>query len=312
MKILVADDDALTRLLLSRLLDKWGYEVTFATDGLSTLELLEQDDGPQLAILDWQMPGMSGVEICQRLREKHRERYTYVLLLTGRDRKEDLIAGLEAGADDYVTKPFSREELSVRLRAGRRIVELEEALRERAIRDALTGAYNRRGILDVLDRELARARRDGTFVTVGLADVDHFKKVNDVHGHQAGDAVLAEIARRLQGALRAGDALGRYGGEELLVVATSQRASGGREIAERLRARIAESPVLFADRSIPVTASFGVAVSGPGMDAARLIKAADEALYRAKDRGRNRVELADEPEPATVRDPGVIQPRNAA
>ncbi len=289
-KILLADDDALTRLRLGKLLDKWGYDVVSACDGAESWSILEQDDAPQLAILDWRMPGVSGVEICRRLRERARERYVYVLLLTGNDRKEDVIAGLEAGADDYLTKPFSPEELHLRLRAGRRIIELEEALRIQATRDALTQAWNRRGILSFLDRELSRAEREGSAVAVMLADLDFFKRVNDVHGHQAGDAVLVEITRRLTGALRSCDGLGRYGGEELLIIAPGYRLPSARDIGERLRARIALDPVVVDGVFIPVTASFGVTVSAPGVSAIALLRAADEALYRAKAGGRNRVE----------------------
>jgi diguanylate cyclase (GGDEF)-like protein len=301
MKILLADDDALTRLRLGRLLEKWGYDVVTACDGVESWQLLEQDDAPQLAILDWRMPGISGVELCRRLREKARERYVYVLLLTGNDRKEDVVAGLEAGSDDYLTKPFSPEELHVRLRAGRRILELEEALRFQATRDALTQAWNRRGILALLDRELARAEREQGSVAVLLADVDYFKRVNDVHGHQVGDAVLVEIARRMADSLRSCDGVGRYGGEEFLVVAPGHRFTSAQEIGERLRAQIAHDPVVAFGVTIPVSASFGVTVSTPGAPAAALLRAADEALYRAKAQGRNRVESAPDPEATPAR-----------
>lgn len=211
MKVLLADDDGLARLRLERLLSKWGYDVVLATDGNETWRQLDAESAPRLAILDWRMPGLSGVEICRRLRESPRERYVYVLLLTGNDRKEDVIAGLSAGADDYLTKPCSPEELRARLRTGRRVVELEEALHEQARMDALTGLWNRRGILATLQRELYRAERDHTSVAVMLADLDFFKRINDQHGHAAGDAVLVEASRRLAGALRRSDAVGRYG-----------------------------------------------------------------------------------------------------
>lgn len=297
MKVLLADDDGVARLRLERLLRKWGYDVVIATDGIESWRLLDAEDAPRLAILDWRMPGMSGLELCRRLRESSRERYVYVLLLTGNDRKEDVISGLSAGADDYLTKPCSPEELQARLRTGRRLVELEEALHRQAMMDSLTQVWNRRGILATLDRELSRATRDDTRLALMLADLDFFKRINDEHGHQAGDAVLQEVSLRLVDALRKSDAVGRYGGEELLVVAPGVRGASALELAERLRAAVAERPVLFGGVPIPVTASFGVVLSGRGTSGDTLVRLADQALYKAKAGGRNRVELAPDPAP---------------
>src|SRR5882724_6037532 len=223
MRILIADDSVVSRHLLDATLRKWGYQVVVACDGEEALAVLQGDDAPKLAILDWVMPGLTGPEVCRKVRDhaKDKEReYTYILLLTSKSLKEDLITGMEAGADDYITKPFDQHELKVRLRAGTRIIDLErelvrarEDLRDQATRDSLTRIWNRGMILEILDRELARAERERRPVGLVLADLDHFKNVNDTYGHFAGDAVLREFVRRTGSSVRPYDAVGRYGGE---------------------------------------------------------------------------------------------------
>ncbi len=223
MRILIADDSIVSRHLLDATLRKWGYEVIVACDGVEAWNVLGAEDAPKLAILDWVMPGLTGPEVCRFVREHNKDKdiYTYILLLTSKSLKEDLIEGMESGADDYVTKPFDQHELKVRLRAGTRIVDLQrelvaarEELREQATKDFLTRIWNRSSILDVLQRELVRGSREKRPVGVVLADLDHFKLVNDTHGHFAGDAVLREFARRMLSCMRPYDAIGRYGGEE--------------------------------------------------------------------------------------------------
>ena len=227
MRILIADDSIVSRHLLDATLRKWGYEVVVACDGVEAWNALDSEDAPKLAILDWVMPGLTGPEVCRRVRERSKDKdtYTYILLLTSKSLKEDLIEGMESGADDYVTKPFDQHELKVRLRAGTRIIDLQrelvaakDELREQATKDFLTRIWNRSSILDILQRELVRGGREKRGVGVVLADLDHFKEVNDTYGHFAGDAVLREFARRMQGSIRSYDAIGRYGGEEFLIV----------------------------------------------------------------------------------------------
>ncbi len=225
MKILIADDSIVSRHLLEATLRKWGYDVMVACDGAEALELLQRQDAPSLIILDWMMPGMTGVEVCRRIRQRDGEPYTYILLLTSKSQKEDLIEGMEAGADDYITKPFDQNELQVRLRAGTRLVDLQaqllkarEDLREQATRDFLTRLWNRSSIITELGRELARAVREARPLGVVIVDLDHFKHVNDTYGHLAGDAVLREAARRMQNSIRQYDSIGRYGGEEFLIL----------------------------------------------------------------------------------------------
>ena len=309
MLVLIADDDTVSRRVLARMLTTNGYEVVAASDGDEAWQILEREDAPRLAILDWMMPGMTGPDLCRRLRGKKREPYTYVLLLTARTDKQDVVEGMDAGADDYVTKPFEARELQVRLRAGRRILDLQadlmearEALRVQATHDPLTGLWNRYALLEALEREHSRAVREGTPLAVIMADLDHFKSVNDTYGHMAGDAVLREAAGRMQAAVRSYDLVGRFGGEEFLIVLPGTSAVNAAQLAERLRAAVAHVPVGHDLRNIPVTASFGVGASGPGLsgDPQTLIRVADEALYRAKEKGRNRVEWTNKPEEETT------------
>jgi two-component system, cell cycle response regulator len=305
MRILIADDDPFSRRFLQKTLEKWGYETVPADDGLKALEILHRDDAPHLAIVDWMMPGLDGLEVCRRVRQAEASRPIYVIMLTAKGEVEDLVQAMDAGADDFTTKSFDVRELKVRLHAGERIVKLEDTLRRMATRDALTELWNRAAILEMLERELARSERNGASVGVIMADVDYFKRVNDVHGHAGGDAALVEVAKRLRSGLREYDGAGRYGGEEFLVILPGASAAATAEVAERLRASIASEPFQLARERIEITASFGTAVSvaEQNLGADALIRAADMALYQAKNAGRNRVELA-QPLPAAKGAPG--------
>jgi len=298
MEILLADDDELYRKLLSVTLGRWGYQVVMAEDGEQALARLSGENAPTLAILDWMMPGLSGLEICQHLRARPGPRYIYLLLLTARDRTQDLVAGLEAGADDYLTKPFDVAELRARLRAAERILDLQEQLlrsrkelEDLATHDPLTQLWNRRAIFDRLSKEAARAEREAKCVAVILVDVDHFKTINDTHGHPAGDQVLCEVARRMAGALRPYDLLGRFGGDEFLVALIAEDPAATEVVAERLRAAVSGIPVRVGETEITVTVSIGAASASPHVvhSPEALLHAADEALYLAKREGRNRV-----------------------
>jgi diguanylate cyclase (GGDEF)-like protein len=294
LKVLIADDDPLSLLYLQDALEEWGYEVLTATDGLRACEILQQPDAPMLAVIDWMMPGMDGIDVCRQIRDTVRDRYIYLIMLTTRVETEFVVAAMNAGADDFIGKPFNAEELQVRVRAGRRISELEQQLRLKASHDALTGIYNRGALLEILDKELVRHRRDARPVSIIFGDLDHFKRINDEHGHLAGDAVLREVSRRVGAVLRPYDSLGRYGGEELMIVLPSCDQDGALEVAERVRAVVASQPVATAFGAIPSSLSIGIAVAegSAAVSTQKLIQMADEALYRAKLAGRNRVELA--------------------
>jgi two-component system cell cycle response regulator len=309
VQILIADDSLVSRHLLDATLRKWGYEVVVACDGAEAWDMLQRDNAPPLAILDWMMPGMTGPQVCSLVRQKAREPYTYILLLTSKSLKEDLIEGMESGADDYIIKPFDQHELKVRLRAGTRLVDLQaqllsarEALREQATKDALTRLWNRSSILEILQRELARGQRENVPVGVVMLDLDHFKTINDTYGHFAGDAVLKEAARRMLSTIRQYDSMGRYGGEEFLVLFPGCDKDSTLAKAERLRNHLASEPLLLTETTITLTASFGATTALPGVenDAESLIRTADEALYRAKKLGRNRVEMLQDRSPAAT------------
>lgn len=289
MKVLVADDNPVTRRMVLEQMRGWGYEPIIATDGQEAWTILQSEDAPSLAILDWMMPGLEGIEVCRRLRAARTMPYTYVIMLTSRDRTEDLVAAIDAGADDFLTKPCDKQELRVRLRAGQRIVELEELLRYKATHDPLTGICNRALILETLQREMARATRSGQETGICLLDVDYFKRINDRFGHPVGDEVLKDLCPRLRSFLRPFDSLGRYGGEEFLVVLPECSASEALDVAHRLRCGVNQQPM----GPVSVTVSIGVTVIPPGTTGAdTYLKAADEALYRAKAEGRDRVVVA--------------------
>ena len=301
MRILIADDEPVSRRMLQGLLTKWGYEVVSAEDGKGAWEQLNAPDAPRMALLDWMMPEQNGVDVCRELRAHRPEPYTYILLLTAKDAKESIVEGLDSGADDYLTKPFNPQELKARLRVGLRLLELEdtlvrarEAMRFKATHDALTGVWNRGTILETLDREITRSRREGVSLGVLIGDLDHFKSVNDTYGHLAGDAVLRDITKRMQVEVRPYDAVGRYGGEEFLILLPGCNGSDTQAKAERLREAIFREPVTTSAGDLTVSMSVGGVATGdwPEETANQILQMADSALYRAKEDGRNRTAMA--------------------
>ncbi|HZS53772.1 MAG TPA: diguanylate cyclase [Bryobacteraceae bacterium] len=311
MKVLIADDNHMSRVLLRSSVERWGYEVVLAANGLEAWEILAKPDAPPMAILDWVMPDVTGPELCRRMRENHREPYTYILLLTSKSTKDDTVEGLESGADDYIVKPFDDNELRMRLRAGQRIVDLQikllqarEELRERANKDLLTMLPNRSAIATALEREVSRCHRDNRTCGIILLDIDHFKKINDTYGHFAGDAVLRETAMRLRGNMREYDQVGRYGGEEFLVVLPNCDLDQAATQAERMRHKLHTEVMKVDSAELTVSASFGVTISDCSERSPDLfVRVADEALYRSKARGRNCVSTL------TLRESAITLPR---
>lgn len=309
MKVLIAEDDAVSRRLLESSLTRWGYEVVVASDGIEASRLLLVPDAPKLAVLDWLMPGIEGAQLCEDIRRQKPEPYTYIIMLTSKQSREDVIRGLEAGADDYVCKPFDPSELKVRLRTGRRILYLQdqligarEALRDLATRDQLTNLWNRSTILSIVGNELARANRESSSIVVMVGDLDHFKQVNDTYGHPTGDEVLRTVAQAMKEVLRPYDSVGRYGGEEFVAVLPGCVRENAASHGERLRAAISRLEIATPAGMIRPTMSLGVAVADrhAPLDAHDLIVAADTALYEAKRAGRNRVVVAEPADCALV------------
>jgi len=300
-RVLVAEDDAMFRRILASWLTTWGYAVTMAQDGAEAWAILQQEIRPQILILDWMMPAINGLELCGKVRERNQIPYQYILLATAKDAKQDLVRGLEAGADDYLTKPFDRSELKARLRACNRILTLQddqirahEQLRFQATHDALTGAFNRGEILEMLRRELERGARTRTTTGILMLDIDHFKLINDTYGHLTGDAVLREVTQRVSKAVRSYDSVGRYGGEEFVIVLPGCSREQVDQGAERVRAAVDNGPVWVNDARIAVTVSIGAAVTTNGaISDKEILAAADAALYRAKRIGRNRTVVSD-------------------
>jgi diguanylate cyclase (GGDEF)-like protein len=295
VRVLLAEDDDSTSQVLQILLRDRGYDVVAAKNGIEAWKVLSRDDAPSLAILDWEMPGMDGAEVCRKVRGSS-TRNVYILMLTVKGDSEDVVAGMDAGADDYIRKPAEVGELCARLRAGQRIIAQQEKLRAQATYDHLTGVLNRGAILEMLERELARADRESLSVATIVVDVDGFKQVNDQYGHATGDLVLREVATRLSVPLRRQDAIGRYGGEEFLIVLSGCEHQVALIVSERVRCSVGSTPVRTTAGDLQITISAGLAVrrSGRAVNAHALINDADQALYRAKLGGRNRVEGSPE------------------
>jgi len=297
MKLLIADDDKVSCKILERDLSKWGYEVIVTHDGRAAWEAIKKHR-IQLAILDWMMPIISGIELCRKIRNEDLNHYTYIILLSAKQSHDDMQHGFSAEIDDYITKPYHPWELNARLATGQRVItmqnELEESRRKLKVLaeiDGLTGIFNRNAIIGQLKKELYRSQRENNSVGILMLDIDNFKEINDTLGHQAGDTVMREFASRLKSLLRPYDEIGRYGGDEFLIVipkATSENIGG---IAERIRSSVESERIAYKGHNIKVTLSLGCAVSDQRSDlsADDLIAFGDLALYQAKTTGRNRV-----------------------
>ena len=302
MKILIADDDPVSRFLMQRTLQKFDYEVVVAEDGGKAAEILLNSDGPRLALIDWMMPELDGLGVCRKVRQHQDDTsYVYIILLTSRQDSSDIVAGLEAGADDYITKPCQPAELKARLHTGQRILSLErrlvearEEMRFKATHDALTTLWNRAAILSLVQGEFRRSLRSRNPTSLLLCDIDHFKRINDNHGHLTGDAVLQAVAKVLISSVRAYDAVGRYGGQEFLILLSDCEGAGLAARCEHIRATIASTLIQVGAESLSITISIGAVTYEGFSDTApeHFIAQADEALYRAKAEGRNRTVLA--------------------
>jgi two-component system, cell cycle response regulator len=315
MRILVAEDDAISRTLLERTLQRAGYDVIAVDDGAKAIAELVKQDAPRLALLDWIMPEMDGVEVCREVRRRKEQAYTYLILLSSRESKEDIVAGLESGADDYLTKPFDVDELKARLRTGHRILELEdhlvearESMRFQATHDLLTSLWNRGVIVELMSHEIMRSRRERSCAAVMMCDIDHFKNINDQYGHAVGDEVLREVARRLHNSVRSYDMVGRYGGEEFLVALNKCDPGSAISRAENLREKIAGRPIQTGNKPVSVTISIGLALSTEFAECTieEIMHHADMALYAAKAAGRNCVRVA---QPSSIGKPVGERPK---
>jgi len=299
-RILIVDEPDESREAIERALGRWGYRLRSSRSHAQAWRILQEPDPPQLLILSHAVVGANRVRLCERIRRLQQD-YVYVISLAREGHNEDMAEAMAHGADACVRRPVDLDELFVRLRAGERILDLQaellatqDSLQEQATHDALTGLWNRSAILHILATEIDRARREDTSLAVLMVDLDNFKKINDTHGHGVGDLTLRETARRMRDVLRTYDMIGRYGGEEFLIVVPRCDLTFSAYVAERVRLAVAAEPIVTKQKSLYVTASFGIAAAWglDDPDGDTLIQAADRALYDAKRAGRNRVELA--------------------
>ena len=296
MQILVADDERSLRLILSKALRKWGYDTVEAENGEEAFSILNLENPPMIVILDWMMPRINGIEVLRKIRDEDREIPFYIIMLTSKNEKADIIEGLNEGADDYLAKPFDLGELRARINSGKRIVELQKELVDSKKKleyqlehDVLTGLYSRRFIMEKLNREIARSQRTGSSFAVAICDIDHFKKINDSYGHQAGDIVLREFGKILEGNIREYDSVGRIGGEEFLMITPLKNEEDEISLFERVRSKVENGRIAVESGEISMTVSIGVTFYETGKNSDKIIFEADKALYIAKNSGRNRV-----------------------
>lgn len=298
MRVLVVDDDENYIYLVGRILKSMNHEVLSASDGQTAWEIIQAEPVP-FVITDWMMPDLDGVDLVRRIRSADFPYYVYLIMLTAKQTKDDVVGGLDAGADDYIIKPFDMNEMRARIAIGERILGLETRLREtmeqlaqQATHDSLTGLYNRRALYDLIDQEMSRSRRDGHYVSLVMMDIDHFKAVNDQFGHLVGDEMLCRVAQTIQECKRHYDQAGRWGGEEFLLVLPGTGLEAACHVAERIRQAIAAIEAGVVDgQKVHLRASFGAASTEHQGDVSfnDLLQQADEALYDAKQSGRNRV-----------------------
>lgn len=303
MKILIADDDITSRSLLAGILKKNGHEVTAVVNGKEAWEHMQLPDAPHLAIIDWIMPEMDGPDVIRNIRTIPTDFPPYLIMLTAKGSKEDIIQGLNAGANDYLSKPFDPGELHARIGVGQRMIELQtsvlesrEKLAHEASHDPLTGLLNRRAILERLGIELERAKRNQARLVVTMLDIDHFKSINDTHGHHAGDVVIQALAKIMTDNVRKYDMVGRVGGEEFLIILPVNeqgQETDCQAILERLRITVQGNTIdAQASQPLKITISIGAAVARPDDTIDTLLDKADTALYAAKNEGRNRLVMA--------------------
>ncbi|MBN1196025.1 MAG: diguanylate cyclase [Candidatus Aminicenantes bacterium] len=306
INLLIADDDNVSRLIVEKSARDQGFKVFTAVDGYAAMNII-REKGIQIAILDWMMPRVSGIELCRQMRRQNESEYQYIILCTARTQSGDIVKGLNAGADDYITKPYNIKELEARLRIGKRIIDLQhklmrtqEKLKRLAIHDSLTNLLNRGEISRILEEQWIQTRREKRPLGVIMLDIDHFKTVNDRYGHQAGDAVLVEVSRRLKECMRPYDKVGRYGGEEFLVLLPNCDQADTEKIAERIRSRVCATPVTAFEHEHHITISLGGTVVTPeeSTPAETVLNRSDMALYHAKANGRDRVEMEFHGEPS--------------
>jgi diguanylate cyclase (GGDEF)-like protein len=286
-------------MTLAAVLKDWGFTPVLVSDGNAAWEVLQYPGAPRLALLDWNMPGINGLEVCRQVRRLKTTEPPYIILLSASDQEEDILSGLKAGADDYLAKPHDNAQLFARIEVGRRMVEMraemnrvKSALMYQTAHDHLTAILNRRAVLNVLDKEFTRSLREGSRLSIGFLDIDHFKKINDTFGHQVGDEVLCGLVRLIESNIRIYDCVGRYGGEKFLVITPGKKDTTEKEIYERLCRVISETEMKTSAGPVSITVSAGVACRKEKDTVDSLLDASAQALYRAGSQGGNKISYA--------------------
>lgn len=295
-RILIADDKSVNRRMLRNMIEEMGLESIEAHDGEEAWEILQSEDAPQLILLDWVMPKLNGLELCRRiaLERLQSQKYSYIILITSKDKDEEISEGFLAGADDYITRPFNRNELRMRLRVGVRIVQMQRDLLKLLHWDPLTNALNRRAALEHLDDEIKRSIRCQSPLSIAMLDIDQFKEINDTHGHLVGDMVLKEVVTRIFHSLRSYDLVGRYGGDEFILIFPNTKVADATLICNRIQNSFTQNQIIYADLKLFITVSIGVTSQNDESALAdTFIHHADVALYKAKRQGRNQVCFTD-------------------
>jgi len=298
-QILVVDDDTMTRQALTKLIKKWEYDVVTAENGSEALEILTRKNPPRMAILDWMMPGMEGIEVCRKLSGRSGSPLVYTILLTIKKDKEDIITALDNGACDFLSKPVHAGELKSRISVGFRLVEAEDKLRRYAqkmkhlaVTDHLTGAFSRRFFMEQFEKEIDRVYRYNQSMSFIMMDIDRFKNLNDRFGHLGGDEVLKQLVTVCKNKLRKSDLFARVGGEEFSMVLPETDEESAYKVAEGLRLSISDLKIPYRDIEISFTVSLGVtSIQSKNDTIDSVIMRADSALYKAKNNGRNRTML---------------------
>lgn len=316
MRIVIIDDDPVNRLILKNQFEAEHHEVTTASDGEQGCILAESVQ-PHLCVVDWVLPQMNGLDVVRHLRNTPSTSRCYIVMLTAKSKTSDLVQALDIGADDFMSKPICKSELSARLRAAARLISLQtdldekieettklnhdlrqmnEQLRQLATTDSLTGLANRRSLLESVEQMWSAWLRYRRPLSLAMIDIDHFKQINDTHGHDIGDKVIQHITQLLSEGIRSEDMLGRYGGEEFALALPFQDSSEAAIGLRRMMANIRETPFVYQGLTLPVTVSMGVAAAAPSMQSYMdLFRASDEALYQAKRAGRDQVVQAQSP-----------------
>lgn len=293
MKILVAEDDLTSRTMLASMVRKWGFNPVEVEDGKNALMEMQKDDGPKLALLDWSMPEMDGLEVLQNIRLSIGIIQPYIIFITAKSDREDVLKGISARANDYILKPYDENELRIRLEVARHKIEMKQAVDDAISKDPLTGVLNRGPILNILENKTFQAKRDGNSLVIGIIQIGNITEVNKNNGHKVGDDLLCEFTKFLQLRIRGSDSLGRYGGDQFLIISYGIATNEIEPFFQQLHNEVTTETYHTRDGSVPILINFGVAVMKEDSNVDSLLVDAEDALALAKQSGKNTIVFGD-------------------